>query len=57
MSKYKRVITDEAKADVKNISDYIAKDNIIAAMGAVKMISKAFVMISDFPDCGAKKAI
>ena len=38
MNSYKIIITDTAKEDVKDISLYIAKDNIRAAIAVTKNV-------------------
>ena len=37
MNNYKIITTDAAKKDVKNISSYIAKDNVRAAIAVTKL--------------------
>ena len=55
MNNYKIISTDAAKEDVKNISSYIAKDNIKAAIAVTKMFKKSVEKLSNFPNLGKHK--
>ena len=52
MSKLKLNITDQAKADIKLITNYIAKDNKSAAMAMSKYLYKICRDLAEFPDMG-----
>lgn len=55
MNNYKIITTDAAKEDVKNISSYIAKDNIRAAIAVTKLLKKSIEKLSNFPNLGKNK--
>ena len=55
MSKLRIITTSEAKADIKNLTSYIAKDNKQAAISVAKIIRKTIVMLSEYPLSGSKK--
>ena len=55
MNNYKIITTDAAKEDVKNISFYIAKDNIRAAIAVTKLFKKSVEKLSNFPNLGKHK--
>ena len=56
MNNYKIITTDTAKEDVKNISSYIAKDNVRAAIAITKMFKAYIEKLSNFPNLGTHKA-
>ena len=55
MNNYKIITTDAAKEDVKNISSYIAKDNVRAAIAVTKLFKKYIEKLSNFPNLGKQK--
>ena len=55
MSKLRIITTSKAKADIKNPTSYIAKDNKQAAISVAKIIRKTIVMLSEYPLSGSKK--
>ena len=55
MNNYKIITTDAAKEDVKNISSYIAKDNVRAAIAVTKLFKKSIEKLSNFPNLGKQK--
>ena len=55
MNNYKIITTNAAKEDIKNISSYIAKDNLRAAVAVIKLFKKSVEKLSDFPDLGKHK--
>ena len=55
MSKLRIITTSEAKADIKNLTSYIAKENKQAAISVAKIIRKTIVMLSEYPLSGSKK--
>ena len=52
MSKLKLNITDQAKADIRLITNYIAKDNKNAAKAMSKYLYKICKDLAEFPDMG-----
>lgn len=48
MNNYKIIITNFAKEDVKNISSYIAKYNIKAAIAVTKLFKNSVEKLSSF---------
>ena len=55
MSNYKIITTDVAKEDIKNISSYIAKDNVRAAIAVTKLFKQSVEKLSSFPNLGKHK--
>lgn len=55
MNKLKIITANEAKSDIKNIAEYIARDNEFAAINTIKLIKKTFIMLSNYPKAGLKK--
>jgi len=55
MNNYKIITTDAAKEDIKNISSYIAKDNIRAAIAVTKLFKQSVEKLSNFPNLGKYK--
>ena len=56
MSKrFKVLITEIAKSDITEISDYIAQDNVSAAYHIVDLFYKAFELLSNYPETGSIK--
>ena len=55
MNNYKIIITNFAKEDVKNISSYIAKYNIKAAIAVTKLFKNSVEKLSSFPNLGNNK--
>ncbi len=55
MNKLKIITTDRAKADIKNIIEYISEDNKKAAITIAKLIRKTIEMLAQYPLSGSKK--
>lgn len=45
-------ITDQAKFDIKNIKEYIAKDNKTASLNFVIQLKRTFINLSIYPKIG-----
>ena len=56
MSKNSFKIRSVACADVETISDYIAKDDVLAAKKLVNRFNKTFEKISKFPNIGIERS-
>ncbi len=46
------IIKGKALDDIKIIADYIAKDNVSAAIGTIESFEKAFEKLAEFPNVG-----
>ena len=55
MNKLRLIITNEAFSDINLISDFIAKDNQIAAKNFIKNLFNCFETLIQFPDLGVFK--
>jgi len=51
----KVVITNIAKNDIKQITDYISKDNKIASLKIIDNLNRTFELLADFPQTGSIK--
>jgi len=55
MTKYKVIITENAKNDIKAIRKYIAIDNILASKNFLLVLKKIFVHLAKYPKMGKKQ--
>ena len=55
MNNYKIITTDAAQEDIRNISGYIAKDNLRAAIAITKLFKNSVEKLSNFPNLGKHK--
>ena len=55
MNKLKLFITEQAYNDIDVISDYIAKDDLVAASKILKLLLKACSNLSNFPELGVAR--
>lgn len=55
MNKYKLIITDNAKNDIKAIQKYIALDNILASKNFLLVLKKIFIHLANYPKMGKKQ--
>jgi len=52
MNKYRIIVTNIAKNDIKEITSYIAQTNLKAALGVLGLFKKVFEMLSFYPLIG-----
>ena len=55
MTKYKVIITNNAKNDIKAIRNYIALDNTLASKNFLLVLRKIFIHLANYPKIGKKQ--